>query len=333
MSLRGKIEAVIYAAEEPVTLAQLAALFGAEALENAMPGSVEAQLARTQAEGVEAVQAELISEEPSSQADGFAGESTATASAQPATGDAFPDEVKRLARSRDRQAREQIRTLLDELMAEYDRSDRGVEVREIAGGYRVATRPEYHDAVRSFVKSLKPPMKLSLQALETLAVIAYKQPVTAPEVADIRGVDSSGVLGSLISRKLVTTAGRKAVVGRPILYKTTREFLLRFGLKDLAELPSMEEFEKMAGELVEEPESSPQLRLTGEPEQAADFQSAPEAAGARSDEEIAAAAYATVVVTDEDEPTVESDSGVVVEPAPSPAAEEAHAQAGLKEDG
>jgi segregation and condensation protein B len=115
----------------------------------------------------------------------------------------------------------------------------------------VATKPEYHDAVRAFVKSLKPPMKLSLQALETLAVIAYKQPVTAPEVSEIRGVDSGGVLGSLVSRKLITTAGRKQVIGRPILYKTTKEFLLRFGLKDLSELPSMEEFEKMAGELTE----------------------------------------------------------------------------------
>jgi segregation and condensation protein B len=94
-------------------------------------------------------------------------------------------------------------------------------------------------------------MKLSLQALETLAVIAYKQPVTAPEVSEIRGVDSGGVLGGLVSRKLITTAGRKPVIGRPILYKTTKEFLLRFGLKDVNDLPSMEEFEKMAGELAE----------------------------------------------------------------------------------
>jgi segregation and condensation protein B len=97
-----------------------------------------------------------------------------------------------------------------------------------------------------FVKSLKPAMKLSLPALETLAVIAYKQPVTAPEVNEIRGVDSSGVFGSLLARKLIATAGRKQVIGRPILYKTTKEFLLRFGLKDVSELPSMEEFEKMA---------------------------------------------------------------------------------------
>ena len=144
-----------------------------------------------------------------------------------------------------------MRELVAGLMREYDAAERGMEIREIAGGFRVATRPEYHDAVRGFARTLKPPMKLSLQALETLAVIAYKQPVTAPEISEIRGVDSSGVLGSLMGRKLVTTAGRKQVIGRPMLYKTTREFLLRFGLRDLGELPSMEEFEKMAGELQE----------------------------------------------------------------------------------
>jgi segregation and condensation protein B len=135
---------------------------------------------------------------------------------------------------------------LDELISSYASDDRGVEIKEIAGGYRMATKPECHDAARMFVKSLKPALKLSLPALETLAVIAYKQPVTAPEVNEIRGVDSSGVFGSLLARKLIATAGRKQVIGRPILYKTTKEFLLRFGLKDVAELPSMEEFEKIA---------------------------------------------------------------------------------------
>ena len=120
----------------------------------------------------------------------------------------------------------------------------------------MATKPECHDAVRLFVKSLKPPLKLSLPALETLAVIAYKQPVTAPEVNEIRGVDSSAVFGSLLARKLITTAGRKPVIGRPILYKTTREFLLRFGLRDVSELPSMEEFEKLAAIELEEPETA-----------------------------------------------------------------------------
>ena len=126
------------------------------------------------------------------------------------------------ARLRDREARAVIRQLLDELIAEYAADGRGIEIREIAGGYRMATKPECHDAVRAFVKSLKPPLKLSLPALETLAVIAYKQPVTAPEVNEIRGVDSSAVFGSLLARKLITTAGRKQVIGRPILYKTTQ---------------------------------------------------------------------------------------------------------------
>jgi segregation and condensation protein B len=153
---------------------------------------------------------------------------------------------------REREARGAIKQVLDELVAEYAADGRGIEIREIAGGYRMGTKPQCHDAVRLFVKSLKPPLKLSLPALETLAVIAYKQPVTAPEVNEIRGVDSSGVFGSLLARKLIVTAGRKPVVGRPILYKTTREFLLRFGLKDVTELPSMEEFEKMAASELDE---------------------------------------------------------------------------------
>jgi segregation and condensation protein B len=163
-------------------------------------------------------------------------------------------EARRLSRQRDREVKAVLRQLLDELIAGSAADGRGVEIREIAGGYRMATKPECHDAVRLFVKSLKPPLKLSLPALETLAVIAYKQPVTAPEVNEIRGVESAGVLGSLLARKLIATAGRKPVIGRPILYKTTKEFLLRFGLKDVAELPSMEEFEKMATELEMEPE-------------------------------------------------------------------------------
>jgi segregation and condensation protein B len=180
-------------------------------------------------------------------------------------------DAKRQARLKERELREAMRRLLDELIAEFQKSDRGMEIREIAGGYRMATKPEYHDAVRSFVRSLKPPMKLTLQALETLAVVAYKQPVTAPEISEIRGVESAGVLGNLMGRKLITTAGRKPVIGRPILYKTTKDFLLRFGLKDLNELPSIEEFEKMAGELAEgdaefEAAQSPQVAASGEDE-------------------------------------------------------------------
>jgi segregation and condensation protein B len=141
-----------------------------------------------------------------------------------------------------------IRATLEELTADYSSANHGIEVRQVAGGYRMSTKPEQHDVVRAFAKSLKPPFRLSLPALETLAVIAYKQPATVPEISEIRGVDSGGVIATLLDRKLITTAGRKAVIGRPILYKTSKEFLLRFGLKDINELPSMEEFEKLLSE-------------------------------------------------------------------------------------
>ncbi len=271
MSLKAKIEAVIYASEEPVTLAQLIGLLGQEAqaeldqIASAQQAlALEEEAARTLVSGEplddesEPVDAETLNEEivggiaespaaavePAGPAEGTAPEPAAEESSKKSK------EEKEAAR----RLREYFRSILDQLIADYDNGDRGLEIREVASGYRFATKPEYHDAVRGFVKSLKPPLKLSLQALETLAVVAYKQPVTAPEVSEIRGVDSGGVLGSLMARKLVTTAGRKQVIGRPILYKTTRDFLLRFGLKDINELPSIEEFEKMAGELAEQDE-------------------------------------------------------------------------------
>ncbi len=191
MSLKSKIEAIIYAAEEPVTLEQMSLVLKDEVAAEAGL-SPDAEPAAVQAEG-----------------------------------------------------KRRIRAIVDELIGDYASGDRGVEVRQIAGGYRMATKPEHHDVVRSFAKSLKPPVKLSLQALETLAVIAYKQPVTVPEISEIRGVDASGVIATLLERKLITTAGRKQVIGRPILYRTSKEFLLRFGLSDLTELPSIEEFEKL----------------------------------------------------------------------------------------
>src|SRR5579884_3840423 len=144
------------------------------------------------------------------------------------------------------QPAERVNRLLDELAAEYNRPERGLSIREIAGGYKMSTKPEHHEAIRTFVKNLKPPLKLSLAALETLAVIAYKQPVTAPEIMDIRGVQGLGVLKTLLDRKLIAAAGRKQVVGKPILYKTTKEFLVQFGLKDLGELPSLKEFQELA---------------------------------------------------------------------------------------
>lgn len=186
MSLKAKIEAIIYAAEMPVTLDHIAKLVK------------------------EPVMAEGAADEA---------------------------EVK-----------SRVRATMEELTADYSAADHGIEVRHVAGGYRMSTKPEQHDMVRGFAKSLKPPVRLSLPALETLAVIAYKQPATVPEISEIRGVDSSGVIATLLDRKLITTGGRKAVIGRPILYRTTKEFLLRFGLQDVGELPSMEEFEKLLAE-------------------------------------------------------------------------------------
>jgi len=141
---------------------------------------------------------------------------------------------------------DQVQRALDELVAEYAKAEHGLSIREIAGGYQMATKAEHHEAVRAFVKKLTPPLKLSLAALETLAVIAYKQPVTTPEIMDIRGVQGASVLKTLLDRKLVVEAGRKNVVGKPILYKTTKDFLVQFGLKNLSELPTLKEFEELA---------------------------------------------------------------------------------------
>jgi segregation and condensation protein B len=187
MSLRPQLEAIIYAAETPISVDQIYLL----------------------------VKESVLAETPELE----------------------PAEVK-----------SRIRATLEELIADYSGSNHGIEIRQVAGGYRMSTKPDQHDVVRAFAKSLKPPFRLSLPALETLAVIAYKQPVTVPEISEIRGVDSGGTIATLLDRKLISTAGRKAVIGRSILYKTSKEFLLRFGLKDVNELPSMEEFEKLLAE-------------------------------------------------------------------------------------
>lgn len=141
-----------------------------------------------------------------------------------------------------------VQSSLDELVASYASEERGIEIRAVAGGYKMYTKPQHHDVVRRFIKSLRPPLRLTMPALETLAVISYKQPVTAPEIQEIRGVNTSGVLKTLLDKRLITTAGRKEVIGRPILYRTSKEFLMRFGLSDLQELPSLKEFEALARE-------------------------------------------------------------------------------------
>ena len=194
MAIKSQIEAIIYAAEEPVTLEQITTVLKDAVL-------AEGGLA----EGLE-------------------------------------------QKALDAEVKQRVKAAIEDLVKEYESGERGMEIRQVAGGWRMGTKPEHHDVVRHFAKSLKPPVRLSLPALETLAVIAYKQPVTAPEISEIRGVDTSGVLGTLLDRKLITTAGRKQVIGRPIMYKTSKDFLLRFGLKDVSELPSLEEFEKLAGD-------------------------------------------------------------------------------------
>jgi segregation and condensation protein B len=163
------------------------------------------------------------------------------------------------------QPEESIARVLDQLMAEYARPAHGLMIREVAGGFKMTTKPEHHEAIRAFVKSLKPPLKLSLAALETLATIAYKQPITAPEIMEIRGVQGAGVLKTLLDRKLIQTSGRKNVIGRPILYRTTKEFLVQFGLKDLSELPTLKEFEELRRLAVSEPEPEAPAETAAEP--------------------------------------------------------------------
>jgi len=165
---------------------------------------------------------------------------------------------------------ENVRRVLEQLAAECAGPERGVILREVAGGFKMATKPEHHDDIRAFVRSLKAPLKLSLPALETLATIAYRQPVTAPEVMEIRGVQGAGVLKTLLDRKLIQVCGRKNVIGRPILYKTTKEFLVQFGLKDLSELPSLKEFEELRRLAISEPDAeAPAPSAEAAPEPAA----------------------------------------------------------------
>lgn len=143
------------------------------------------------------------------------------------------------------QSIECVKEILAQLVSEYAAPDRGLSIRELAGGYKMSTKAEHHESIRRFVHKLQPPLKLSLAALETLAVVAYKQPITAPEILDVRGVQGAGVLKTLLDRKLIAAAGRKNVLGKPILYKTTREFLIQFGLNSLTELPTLKEFEEL----------------------------------------------------------------------------------------
>jgi segregation and condensation protein B len=185
--------------------------------------------------------------------------------------------------------REVVEADLTRLVESYTGAQRGVEVRKVAGGYKMYTKAEHHEAVRGFVKSLQAKLKLSKPAFETLAVIAYKQPITVPEIQAIRGVNASGTIHTLLKHKLITSAGRKKVIGKPMMYKTTREFLVQFGLDDLGELPNLKEFEELSRAALgdEEPVEAPEEAAAQEPE--AEGQAEPEAEGqAEPEAELAA---------------------------------------------
>ena len=207
-----------------------------------------------------------------------------------------PVTLEAIVKSLEGEERDRVKEKLRELMEDFEQPQHGVQIRQIAGGYKFSTKPEHHDVLRKFVKSLKPPVRLSKPALETLAVIAYRQPVTAPEIDDIRGVDCGGVIHTLLERKLVVTAGRKNVVGRPILYRTSRDFLVHFGLKDLSELPSLREFEELARQALgpelaveESVPASGELPLTDSPQAAAEAESLAAGDGrGNADEDVAA---------------------------------------------
>jgi segregation and condensation protein B len=156
-----------------------------------------------------------------------------------------PITVKLLAEILD-EDRESVQAAVEELKKEYESRESGLQLREIAGGWQIATRTEFHEEVRKFLKT-RPSAKLSLAALETLAVIAYKQPVTVPEILEIRGVQSASAIKTLLDKRLIVAKGRKETVGRPMQYGTSKDFLIQFGLKDLSELPSIEDFEDLAG--------------------------------------------------------------------------------------
>jgi segregation and condensation protein B len=145
-----------------------------------------------------------------------------------------------------REDREAVEAAVTELAEEFNGRNGGLQLREVAGGWQFATRPEYHEHVRAYLKS-RPSAKLSIASLETLAVIAYKQPVTVPEILEIRGVQSPSSIKTLLDKKLIVAKGRKETVGRPMMYGTSKDFLMQFGLKDLGELPSMEDFQDLAG--------------------------------------------------------------------------------------
>ena len=218
--LMSALEAIIYAADEPATLDQIVA-------------AITGEKPHARAEERGEVTAENFVEPHPPETDPSA--------------DAVAESPRAEARDGSRaQVRSEIRAALDKLVASYAAEERGIEIRKVAGGWKMYTKAQHHELVRRFIKALRPPLRLTMPALETLSVIAYKQPATLPEINEIRGVNCGGVVKTLLERRLITTAGRKEAVGRPILYRTSKDFLMRFGLADLDELPSLKEFEQLA---------------------------------------------------------------------------------------
>ena len=206
-----------------------------------------------------------------------------------------------------------VRAALDEMIAGYAGEDRGMEIRGVAGGYRFYTKPQHHDVVRRFIKSLRPPLRLTMPALETLAVISYRQPVTGPEIQEIRGVNVSGVVKTLLEKRLIVTAGRKAVLGRPILYRTSKEFLMRFGLSDLDELPSLKEFEQLARAALGSDEGIAPVELE------AGSETEPEAMPESEAAAQSIADPAEIPVVNQPEPALAADAYEAAEPVPQEA--------------
>ena len=207
-----------------------------------------------------------------------------------------------------------IRQSLCHLRGRYASSEHGIEIKEIADGYKMATKPEHHHWVRKFLKHQTPPIRLSLAALETLAVIAYKQPVTLPEIQEVRGVNAAAVMKTLVEKKLVTTGGRKNVVGRPILYKTTRDFLLQFGLKNLMELPSLDEYEELAQASLAELAVASETELAAEGEDVASHRN--RASGSEGTDEGSAGNLIVAEIRTPSDAEQDSDGASVSGPAP-----------------
>ncbi|HVB99050.1 MAG TPA: SMC-Scp complex subunit ScpB [Candidatus Dormibacteraeota bacterium] len=233
---------------------------------------------------------------------------------------------------------DEVRAALEEMIAACGADDRGIEIRRVARGYRYSTKPGHHEVVRKFIKSLRPPVRLSMPALETLAVIAYRQPITLPEIHEVRGVNASGVIQTLLDKRLVTTAGRKAVIGRPILYRTTKEFLVRFGLDDMDDLPSLKEFEQFAREalgpeigLESGPAGEPEAEAAPEAEIAPEAETAPETPPETEAEPVEATAEAETPEAPEAPETPET-SETPEEPVESSAPEPQDTEAASEQD-